>query len=143
MSEVDEMAQEAAKENANDVPTVMRRHAQRKNARFMHDLVLELHVAKKIVRKTLMERQLNEWKAMKTKMGKLMDFEEKERPPCALTFQHPVAKIASRVNRMRTQKTRFQRRKWKKTFCRTDCVQEIGFQCERCAALWQWRQVDI
>ena len=88
----------------------------------------------RIVRRTLMETQRKEWRKMKTKMGELMDVGEDEQLPKAVTFQHPVAKIASRVNRMRTQKTRFQQTEWKKTFCRLECVEEIGFQCEKCAA---------
>ena len=131
--EVDEKATEAAKENVYDTATVMKMHGKRKNKRFMDELVLELQVAKRIVKKTLMERQVNEWKKMKTKMGEMMDFGENESPPKAMAFQHPVAKIASRVNRMRTQKTRFQERKWKKTFCKMDCIEEFEIQCDRCA----------
>ena len=89
-----------------------------------------------------MERQVREWTKMETKMGELMDNGEAERPPKAVTFQHPVAKIAARVNRMRTQKTRFQHRRWKKTFSKSECVEEIGFQCEQMRE-WQWRQVDV
>ena len=91
-------------------------------------------MAKRIVRRSLMETQRREWRKMKTKMGELMDVGEDEQLPKAVTFQHPVAKIASRVNRMRTQKTRFQQREWKKSFCKLECVEEIGFQCEKCAA---------
>jgi len=132
--EVDEKAAEAAKENVNDTATVMEMHGKRKNERLMEELVLEFHVAKRILRKTLMGRQMNEWKKMKTKLGAMMELEEKETPPNAITFQHPVAKIAARVNRMRTQKTRFQQRKWKPTFCKVECVEEFKFQCDRCAA---------
>ena len=131
--EVDEKATEAAKENVHDTATVMKMHGKRKNKKFMDELVLELQVAKRIVKKTLMERQVNEWKKMKTKMGEMMDFGENESPPKAMAFQHPVAKIASRVNRMRTQKTRFQQRKWKKTFCKVECIEEFEIQCDRCA----------
>ena len=67
---------------------------------------------------------MNEWTKMKTKMGELMVFGGKGCPPNAVTFQHLVAKIAAR----RTQKTRFQQRRWKKTFCKSECVEEIVFQ---------------
>ena len=131
--EVDEKATEAAKENVHDTAMVMKMHGKKKNKAFMEELVLELHVAKRIVRKTLMERQKDEWKKMNTKMGEMMDFADKESPPNAITFQHPVANIAARVNRMRTQRTRFQRRKWKKTYCKTECIEEFEIQCENCA----------
>ena len=130
--EVDERAQEAAKENSLSVARVMKLWSRNKKLALVENMVLEFHVAKRILRRTLMDAQIKEWRTMKTKMAEMMALSKKEVPPKAAMFQHPVAKIAARVNRMRTQKTRFQRRRWRKTFCKQECVEELDFQCDRC-----------
>ena len=93
---------------------------------------LELQLAKKFVKKMIFHQQKTEWRSMNTKMGQIMQLKKEDDPPPMKTFQHPSARIASRINRMRTQRTMFQQRVWKKTFCNQECVPIIGFQCDRC-----------
>ena len=130
--DVDEAAGEAAKESELTTPAVMRRWNRTKDMAMGIDLKLELQVAKRMLLEAMMQQQKKDWKTMRTKMGEIMQLKKKENPPPRKTFEHPNARIASRVNRMRTQRTMFQHRRWRKHFCRHECVPILQFQCDKC-----------
>ena len=75
--------------------------------------------------------QHKDWLRMNTKLGQLLPEGKNASVPPRRVFEHPNARIASRVNRMRTQRTMFQKRKLKKTFCNF-CHKPSRRQCAQC-----------
>ena len=121
---VDELAREAAEKVEGRVSTLaetwkekLRKKRPRGGQAF--NIRLELHTAKRFLRQEAKKAQREEWMKMGTKLAEtlMVDEEGDVCLPRVKTFTHPNARVASRVNRLRTQRTLFHRKKWVPNLC--------------------------